>query len=90
MVVSARTGDGVVALDERLKGRISVLAGPSGVGKSSLLNTLSSRLNLRTGIMENAFGVGRHTTTASELYSLSSTADGTPTWVADTPGFFNF
>jgi ribosome biogenesis GTPase len=87
MVVSARTGDGVVALDERLKGRISVLAGPSGVGKSSLLNALSSRLNLRTGIMENAFGVGRHTTTASEFYSLSNTADGAPTWVADTPGF---
>jgi ribosome biogenesis GTPase / thiamine phosphate phosphatase len=86
MIVSAKTGDGVPDLGELLYGKISVLAGPSGVGKSSLINVLKPEIDLKVGLMENQFGVGRHTTTASELYRLKSKAR-TATWVADTPGF---
>lgn len=87
--VSAVTGAGIEELSMALSGRISVFAGPSGVGKSSILNELSPELDLKTGVMENDFGVGRHTTTASELYRLRLRSDPptTLTWVADTPGF---
>lgn len=87
--VSAQTGAGIEELSRTLSGRISVLAGPSGVGKSSILNELSPELSLETGIMENDFGVGRHTTTSSELYRLKLKGDpeDVHTWVADTPGF---
>jgi len=91
IITSARTGFGVQALMKLLDGKISVLAGPSGVGKSSLLNALKSDLSLKVGLMENQFGVGRHTTTASELYRLGKKTGknltNAVTWVADTPGF---
>lgn len=86
---SARTGAGVAELARSISGKISVFAGPSGVGKSSILNELSPGLKLKTGVMENSFGVGRHTTTASELYrlKLKGDDDAVLTWLADTPGF---
>ncbi len=96
LLCSAASGIGMNELAQLLCGRITVLAGPSGVGKSSLLNRLEPNLELKTGIMENEFGVGRHTTTASELYQLnphfenlmlSSTQKSDIAWVADTPGF---
>ncbi|MDX2105920.1 MAG: ribosome small subunit-dependent GTPase A [Candidatus Melainabacteria bacterium] len=96
LLCSAASGIGMNELAELLSGRITVLAGPSGVGKSSLLNRLEPDLNLKTGIMENEFGVGRHTTTASELFQinphfenlmLSSTQKPDVAWVVDTPGF---
>lgn len=88
IIASARTGFGVPSLAEVLNGKISVLAGPSGVGKSSLLNALQPELNLKVGEMKNEFGVGRHTTTSSEIYRLTRGSSGkTFTWVADTPGF---
>jgi len=96
LLCSASSGIGMNELAEMLCGRITVLAGPSGVGKSSLLNRLEPDLKLKTGIMENEFGVGRHTTTASELFQLnlhfenlmlSSTQKSDVAWVADTPGF---
>jgi len=94
--VSAMTGQGMDRVAELLDRKVSVLAGPSGVGKSSLLNFLEPSLHLKVGVMENEFGVGRHTTTYSELYtvgfhnpSLHIGQDGKRhhTWVADTPGF---
>jgi ribosome biogenesis GTPase len=87
IICSARSGAGVLDLAEILAGKISVLAGPSGVGKSSLLNVLKPDLNLKVGEMKNEFGVGRHTTTASEIYRLAKDASNAFTWVADTPGF---
>jgi ribosome biogenesis GTPase len=68
---SATTGRGLQDLARVLSGKVSVFSGPSGVGKSSLLNKLSPGLDIKVGRMENAFGVGRHTTTYSELYRLN-------------------
>jgi ribosome biogenesis GTPase len=83
--VSAKTGAGMDALDERLAGRITVLAGASGVGKSSLVNALVPGLDLRVGEVGERSGRGRHTTTAGLLIPL-----GNDTFLADTPGVQNF
>ncbi len=88
VLLSARTGMGMDKLNALLAGNITVFAGPSGVGKSSILNKLESSLNLKIGVMDNDFGVGRQTTTYSKLYQvLADKFPDTPTWVADTPGF---
>lgn len=84
--VSAKTLEGLDNLRAAISGKTSVFAGPSGVGKSSLLNELMPGIDIRVGRMENDFGVGRHTTTASELYQVPD-RDGVLTWIADTPGF---
>lgn len=82
VVASAKTGRGVEALRALLAGRLSVLAGPSGVGKSSLLNALHPGLNLRTGEVSRKVRRGTHTT---RHISLIPTGGGG--LVADTPGF---
>ncbi|MFA6208931.1 MAG: ribosome small subunit-dependent GTPase A [Candidatus Obscuribacterales bacterium] len=76
--VSAKTSSGLSDLASLLAGKISVFAGPSGVGKSTMLNKLCPGLNLKTGLMENDFGVGRHTTTYSELYRLNLNLSDAP------------
>jgi ribosome biogenesis GTPase len=81
--VSAREGIGVEALADRLAGRVSVVTGPSGVGKSTLLNAIQPGLRIETGAVSEAVHKGRHTTTSAELHRLSG-ADGG--FVADTPG----
>lgn len=81
--VSARTGEGVDALRARLAGRISVVTGPSGVGKSTLLNAVQPGLHLAVGDVSEALRKGRHTTTTAELLPVASAAGG---YVADTPG----
>lgn len=78
---SATTGEGLDALREQLEGRVSAFAGPSGVGKSSLINAIQPGLALRVGETSDAVGKGRHTTRVAELHRLE--AGG---WVADTPG----
>lgn len=80
---SARTGEGVEALFERLKGRISALAGPSGVGKSSLLNAMMPGLGLAVSQVSDFTEKGRHTTTHRELFRIDVPEGG---YVADTPG----
>lgn len=78
---SAKTGLGVNELRQDLVGKISALAGPSGVGKSSLLNTIQPGLGLAVSDISQAIHKGRHTTAVRELFPLE---DGG--WVADTPG----
>jgi ribosome biogenesis GTPase len=82
---SARTGEGLDALREVFKGRTSVLMGPSGVGKSSLVNALEPVLGLKVGEVSRG-GEGRHTTSWMELLPVGAGL------VADTPGleFFTF
>jgi ribosome biogenesis GTPase len=81
--VSARQTMGLDPLREMLRGRISAFAGPSGVGKSRLLNALCPGLNLRVGEIGYVTYKGRHTTTTAELIPLEEGKGG---WVADTPG----
>lgn len=82
LIVSAHAGWGIDALAEALRGRISTMAGPSGVGKSALLNAVSPDFRRRTGDVSRRLGRGRHTTRAVELLALPGGG-----WVADTPGF---
>jgi len=78
---STKASIGFDALHDALKGRISALSGPSGVGKSSLLNTLYPGLDLRVGEISESVNKGRHTTVGALLHPLP---DGG--FVADTPG----
>ncbi|MFN8425855.1 MAG: ribosome small subunit-dependent GTPase A [Anaerolineales bacterium] len=80
--VSAKRGDGLDELKKILAGKISAFAGPSGVGKSSLLNALHPTLELETGEVSTAMNKGKHTTVTRELFALD---DGG--YVADTPGW---
>ncbi len=81
LYTSAETGRGVEDLRDVLANRISALVGPSGVGKTSLLNAMQPGLGLRVREVSRATQKGRHTTVAPELVALE---DGG--WVADTPG----
>lgn len=81
IATSTVTGEGLSLLRDALRGGISALLGPSGVGKSSLLNALCPGLNLRVGESSPRTGRGRHTTVGARLLEIP--------WgglVADTPG----
>ena len=82
--ISAGTGEGVDALHSQLKGRITLLSGNSGVGKSTLINRLVPDANLRTSEISDAHNTGQHTTTFSEMIRIE---DG---WLIDTPGIKGF
>ncbi len=79
---SALSGSGTAALKEYLAGCCSALAGPSGVGKSTLLNSIQPGLSLQTGEVSEKIGRGRHTTRQATLLSLDQGGS-----VVDTPGF---
>ncbi len=79
--------DGLDAIRAACQGRISVLTGPSGVGKSTLLNRLDPKLNLKTGAVRTVQGKGAHTTRSTYLLPLPGMAD---TYIADTPGIREF
>lgn len=79
--VSAQTGAGVDALRRELANHITCFAGPSGVGKSSLLNAIEPGLSLQTGHVSEKMKRGRHTTRVAELLPF---AGG---YIVDTPGF---
>ncbi len=82
LAVSALSGEGLEQLRETIRVGSSALIGPSGVGKSSLLNALDPALELRTGELSGKGGGGRHTTVSSRLIRLRCGG-----LVADTPGF---
>ena len=84
LYASARAAIGLEELRGRLAGKLSIVTGPSGVGKSTLLNALQPGLQLVTGeVSEVESGKGKHTTTHAELHPLEGPAGG---YVADTPG----
>ena len=81
--ISAKSGRGVEALRERLKGKLCAFGGPSGVGKSSTIHAVDSSVELRTGVVSEKIGRGKHTTRYAELLPFD---EG---YIADTPGFGN-
>jgi len=83
---SAKDGTGIDAMRAALRGRTSVLSGPSGVGKSSLLNALYPGLNLRVGEISESVNKGRHTTVGALLHPLPSVGGEPGGFVVDTPG----
>jgi ribosome biogenesis GTPase len=82
---SAVTGEGVGELADRVRGAMSVMVGPSGTGKSSLVNRIEPGLRVRTKEISRKTSKGRHTTTHLELHSL-----GGGGYMADTPGIREF
>lgn len=70
IITSAETGQGIEELKELTRGRLSLMAGNSGVGKSSLINILAPGVNLRTGQISDIHRTGMHTTTFSEMVDL--------------------
>ena len=83
--LSAVTGEGVPELETLMHGRVCLLAGHSGVGKSTLLNRLVPDAHARTAAVSEAHGTGMHTTTFSELYDLPGGGS-----VIDIPGIKGF
>ena len=83
--VSAETGEGLAELKPLISSKLSAFTGNSGVGKSSILNSLDPEFQIKVGAVSDALGRGRHTTRHVELYHLACGAD-----VVDSPGFSSF
>ena len=81
-LTSATTGSGIKEFKESLAGKTTVLAGPSGVGKSSVINQLFPEASMAVGNISSKIKRGKHTTRHSELFGL-----GGGTYIMDTPGF---
>jgi len=81
LAVSARTGEGMDSLIEALQDKISAFVGPSGVGKSSLINRILPGLDLNIASVSDHHGKGRHTTRVASLHALAGGG-----FLADTPG----
>lgn len=85
VVLSAKTGTGVDKLWPMLRGKVTLLSGNSGVGKSSLINQLLPDAHLRTAEISDAHNTGMHTTTFSEMLALPGGG-----YLIDTPGIKGF
>ena len=79
---SAAKEEGIQAVRDLLKGKTTTVAGPSGVGKSSLINLLSPEAEMETGDISRKIERGKHTTRHSELFALDENS-----FICDTPGF---
>lgn len=82
MFASATETEGVEEVKKALRNKSTVFAGPSGVGKSSMLNALTKDYTMETGAVSEKIGRGRHTTRHSEIFNIDEN-----TYVFDTPGF---
>jgi len=83
--VSAETGYGIDRLHQLMQGKVTLLSGHSGVGKSTLINRLLPGVQLRTAEISDAHNTGMHTTTFSEMIPLPGEG-----WLIDTPGIKGF
>lgn len=83
--VSALNREGVEAVKEKMKGKVSIFSGHSGVGKSTLINAIEPELNLKTAEISEYHQQGQHTTTFAEMFDLSFDAR-----IIDTPGIRGF
>ena len=83
--VSAKKQINLDLLSKGLKGKITLISGNSGVGKSTLINTINPQLNLRTGRISDYHKTGKHTTTFAEMIELDDM-----TYIIDTPGIKGF
>lgn len=98
IAVSAQTGQNIDQLHTMLTGKTTLLSGNSGVGKSTLINTLIPGANLRTADISDAHNQGTHTTTFSEMIPLVGKGEGLRSevegsedgWIIDTPGIRGF
>ena len=81
-LTAAYSGCGIEEIKARLKGKTTVVAGPSGVGKSTIINALCPQAKMETGEISRKIERGRHTTRHAELFALSN-----DTFIMDTPGF---
>ncbi len=88
LCIAAKTGEGVDALFDALRGKTTVIAGASGVGKSTLMNRLRQSEDMETGEVSRRER-GRHTTRHSELLPLPLGGEN-PSYLIDTPGFSSF
>ena len=82
LFVSAKQNQGIDEVSEILSHKTSTVAGPSGVGKSSLINMLQSEVNMETGAISEKIERGKHTTRHTEFIPM-----GDDTFIMDTPGF---
>ncbi len=85
LAVSAETGEKIDILKNEMKGKTLLLAGNSGVGKSTIINKIEPALNLKISEISNAHKMGIHTTTFAEMFELSLGAN-----IIDTPGLKSF
>lgn len=83
--VSSNTGEGIDDLQVLLNGKVNLLTGHSGVGKSSLINAIIPDLNLKVGEISKQHLKGKHTTTFAEMHKVNET-----TYIIDTPGIREF
>ena len=85
VLASAKQGEGIEEIKALLRGKTTTVAGPSGVGKSSLTNLLQNKVQMETGEISKKLGRGRHTTRHSQIIQIEE-----DTWLYDTPGFTSF
>lgn len=88
LMTAARKGIGIEGVKQHLAGKVTLVSGHSGVGKSTLINAIDPALDLHTLEVSEASGKGVHTTTHAEMFALQGF--GAPTFIIDTPGIKGF